>query len=261
MYRIMPEDASTSEGRSPEPQISRRDDELWRRLEELLARVQGRGDTGGDARAASAVREATPSILRKRGVEGLSADEVGELGRLYRAATTRLAQLQSFGGSQRRLQRFHWLVARAHAVVYGRPPRPHVGRLILNSFRVFPLVVRQTLPFHVVACLLLAAGGLYGYFGAAADPEWATELVMPGDNRTQFADREELLETLMAGREGYEEVSGEEKAFFCHVSLGAQHDGRSPGLFRGGPHRYPAGPSSLAEWCSARRLHGDVRSS
>ena len=42
-----------------------------------------------------------------------------------------------------------------------------------------------------MAALLLTVGGLYGYFGAATDPEWALTFIQ--DQRTPFADREVLL--------------------------------------------------------------------
>src|SRR5262245_9376871 len=79
---------------------SKRREEQLLRLEVLLAQVEGKAGGSG------------------RGIASLSPDEVGELSRLYRAATTQLAQAKTFGASARRLDRLNGAVARAHAVVY-----------------------------------------------------------------------------------------------------------------------------------------------
>ncbi len=172
-------------------------EEIWTRLRELLELAEGRQPGG----------RPLPSPVSRRGIARLDGEQMGELGRLYRAAATHLAQARTFGASARRLEHLGRLVARAHAVVYGRPVRRLSLDVLLGSFVTFPIVVRRTLGFHAAAGFLLLLGGLYGYYGAAQDPEWSLEFVAPGDQRTPFADRQELLEMLMSGREGYDSIN------------------------------------------------------
>ncbi|MBI4603039.1 MAG: stage II sporulation protein M [Planctomycetes bacterium] len=147
-----------------------------------MRRAEGRGGGGG------------------RGVPSLSAQEVGELGRLYRAAAAHLAQARTFGASARRLLKLNGLVARAHAVVYAERGSWSFRGFVLRSLGRFPEVVRRTFPFHAAAAALLVAGGLIGFFGALEDPEWGLLFLPAEEVRTPFASREVLLETLLQGR-------------------------------------------------------------
>lgn len=183
-------------------------EEIWKRLRELVELAEGREPDGGRV-------PPLRSPARARGIARLDGEQMSELGHLYRATATHLAQARTFGASARRLDHLNRLVARAHAVVYGRPVRRLSFRVLLGSFVTFPIVIRRTFRFHAAAALLLAVGGLYGYHGAARDPEWALEFVAPGDERTPFADREELLEALMTGREGHESVDAGWKTAFA----------------------------------------------
>ena len=180
-------------------------EEIWTRLRELVELAEGRQPFG----------RPLPSPVSRRGIARLDGEQMGELGCLYRASATHLAQARTFGASARRLDHLGRLVARAHAVVYGRPVRRLSLDVLLGSFVTFPIVVRRTLGFHAAAGFLLLLGGLYGYYGAAQDPEWSLEFVAPGDQRTPFADRQELLEVLMSGREGYDSVNTGEKTAFA----------------------------------------------
>jgi uncharacterized membrane protein SpoIIM required for sporulation len=140
-------------------------------------------------------------VLRaERGLEGLKDTEVEDLGRLYRAAATHLALVRTFGASVRQRDELNSLVSRAHSVIYGRPRQGRNLSVLLLSFLAFPETVRRTARYHLIAALLLALGGLYGYVGAARDPEWALEFTAPGDVRTPYATRAELYESLIAGR-------------------------------------------------------------
>ena len=144
----------------------------------------------------------------------MDAEEIGELGRLYRAASSRLAQLKTFGASARRLESLNRLVARAHAVVYGRPPRQRGGLIVRRLLFAFPPLVRRTWGFHVVAAATLLLGFCYGYFGAGRDPEWAL-LFSGSDSRTPFADTQTLRDTLLAGRQSGEGPDVSSKTFFA----------------------------------------------
>jgi uncharacterized membrane protein SpoIIM required for sporulation len=173
---------------SEDPQAFSTREQAWTRLDELLRRCE------------------------RKGLPSLSDKEVDQLGKLYRAAATHLALQREFGASERRRAQLNELVIRGHAFVYGKPPRRRrygLTRLFLG----FPMVVRETWRFHVLAATLLLLGALYGYLGSQADPEWTLELTMGADTRTPYASRADLLETLHHGREG--EVSGGEKAGFA----------------------------------------------
>jgi len=151
-------------------------DDRWLRLEALLRRV----GEGGLAR--------------------LDDGEVEELGRLYRAATTHLALLRSFGASTRRRDHLNALVSRGHALIYGQAPKGRGRGALRLHLLAFPGTVRRTLRYHLFAFVLLAMGGLYGFQGAAADPDWALEFIGKGDDRTPYATRDELFDALRSGQ-------------------------------------------------------------
>ena len=122
-----------------------------------------------------------------------------DLGRLYRASTTHLALLRTFGASARDRESLNRLVSRAHAILYGRSPRGHKWAWLATILSI-PGSIRQGWPYHLMALSCLLLGVLYGYLGAASNPEWSLELVASGDERTVYADRQELLDSLMQGR-------------------------------------------------------------
>ncbi|MCO5165508.1 MAG: stage II sporulation protein M [Planctomycetes bacterium] len=150
-----------------------------RRLDDLLARAGGR-------------------------LSALSGDEVGELGRLYRAAATQLALARAGGASVAERERLNDLVGRAHGLIYGAASAAQQGagaRAWLVALLLAPVAVRRAWRYHLLAAALLLAGAAYGWVGAADDAEWALELVMQaGDERTPYATKDELLKTLRAGR-------------------------------------------------------------
>lgn len=176
---------------------------LWQELEELLGKTS------------------------KGGLSALTDAEVEDVGKLYRAATTHLALLKTFGASARQRNYLNDLVSRAHALIYGRVRKGRNFRAYLWSFLAFPQAVRASWPYHVAALFFLLLGGFYGYVGSSVDPDWALEVIPAGDTRTPYATRDELRDTLMAGRPSPENVradstgkpardmSSAEKAFFA----------------------------------------------
>lgn len=163
--------------------------EMWRELDTLV-------------RAAS------------RGVHTLAPHQVERLSKLYRAAANHLAILRGLGGGARATDELNALVGRAHAVVYARVARRRNPLGLLWPLLAFPATVRATWRYHLVATLLLVAGLLYGYVGAAQDPDWSLGFaIQSGDDRTQFADPAALRQTLRVGREG--EVGADENAVFA----------------------------------------------
>lgn len=164
-------------------------EEVWTRLERLLDRATSQG------------------------MAALSDRQVEELGKLYRASASHLALLRGFGASSGRLERVNRLVSRAHSTVYGRPKKHSFWRSVSLLVLAIPVTVRKTALYHLVAFGILLLGAVYGYLGAAADPEWALEFAAPGDTRTPYASRAELLEMLRHGREG--ELGASEKTAFA----------------------------------------------
>ena len=147
------------------------------RLEQLLARFSARGVGGADGAA------------------------VEELGKLYRAASNQLAVARARGGSARRITRLQDAVAAAHAIVYGAPERRSFGERFAGFVAGVPATIRATWPYHLLALGILTLGAAYGWLGASEDPDWTRSFVFPGDERTAWASREELLEGLRAGRD------------------------------------------------------------
>ncbi len=159
----------------------------------------------GDRRGARAERAARLDALLARVGDGgdlrrLDDGEVEALGRLVRAVATDLALARAFGASVRERERLNALLSRAHDALYGRARAGRGLAGLLAALLSVPDAVRRTWRYHALAALLLVVGGVYGYVAAAADPEWALELVMAGDVRTPYASREELLATLHEGR-------------------------------------------------------------
>ena len=130
-----------------------------------------------------------------RGLTALSDKQVWSLSTLYRALMTHLALARSMGAPTSVLQELNRL-----ALIYARAPGGAGRWLWLWSLLAFPATVRRTIGYHALALALLVLGGFYGYFGAAHHPEWALEMVMPGDERTPYASRTELLASLRQGQ-------------------------------------------------------------
>lgn len=149
-----------------------------------------------------------------RGVGHLAPAEVERLSKLYRAAANHLAVLRGMGGTARATEDLNSLVSRAHALVYARVARRKTGMGWSFPLLAFPATVRATWRYHLVAAVLLSLGGLYGYFGAAYDPDWSLDFVTGADDdRSPFADPELLRKGLLTGRAG--EVDADVKAVFA----------------------------------------------
>lgn len=118
----------------------------WERLEALLAKA----DRGG--------------------LRTFDANDLGELGRSYRAATTDLATAQTRGYDTATLQYVNRLVARAHAYVYVGSARGGWAR-IRDFFRVdFPLEVRRSWPQIGICAALFVLAAAIAYGVVAARP-------------------------------------------------------------------------------------------
>lgn len=105
-------------------------------------------------------------------VERLSAADVLELGRLYRAATSDLAIARRDFPFDAVAERLNDLVAAAHALVYSESPTS-TRRLRRFAFTEVPATVRATWPFTLAAFLLLTVPLLVAFAAGLLAPEIA----------------------------------------------------------------------------------------
>lgn len=117
----------------------------WQRLEALAQQARGTG-------------------------ERLSAADLYELGRLYRAVTSDLALAQRDFPNQRVTVYLNQLVARCHALLYRKEP------LAWSQVRVFfthtfPQLYRQIAPYTLAAFLIFLLPGLAAFFLVWQEPD------------------------------------------------------------------------------------------
>src|SRR5438128_8453278 len=112
----------------------------WRRLEEILQRVEGSG------------------------LATLDEQQAVEFGRLYRCAASDLNQAQTFVSGDATVQYLNDLVARCYLVIYAKPtggsPWAFLGYFIWG----FPAVFRRHLRPVLLATAITMAGALFGFF-------------------------------------------------------------------------------------------------
>jgi uncharacterized membrane protein SpoIIM required for sporulation len=131
----------------------------WRQLEQLLDRAEGSG------------------------LASLSDEQAVEFGRLYRRAASDLNQAQTFVSGEATARYLNDLVARAYLAIYGKTkpdPRGAV-RFILWGW---PAVFRRNLGPFLLATLLFAAGGVFGFLACKFDKETAREFLLPSNMPT-----------------------------------------------------------------------------
>lgn len=126
----------------------------WQRLEQLLDKAQ-------TARLAA-----------------LSAEELSDLGRLYRQAASDLAVARRDFAQHRVTEFLNGLVGRAHGTIY-RNEATTWSRLRDFVLLTFPQVWRATLPFTLVAFLFFAVPALIAAVVAYNDPT-SVGLIFPG---------------------------------------------------------------------------------
>lgn len=119
----------------------------WARLAALIARAQGR-------------------------VSRLGADDVLELGRLYRASTSDLAVARRDFARDAVAERLNDLVAAAHALVYSESPAS-TRQLRRFVARELPATVRAALPWTAAAFALFLIPALLTYSLGVLSPELA----------------------------------------------------------------------------------------
>lgn len=112
------------------------------------------------------------------GVERLSTEDINQLGRLYRAATSDLAVAQRDFPNQRVTTYLNQLVARAHSVLYRSEPLSF-KRLLHFATTGFPRAYRESWVFTLTAALLLIIPALAAGISTAFEPASARWLLPP----------------------------------------------------------------------------------
>lgn len=124
----------------------------------------------------------------------LRAEQIDELGRLYRAAGADLSVAQrDFPGSEVTVY-LNQLVARAHAVIYRSPPMA-ATRLRHFVLAGFPRMYRANWPFTLAAGLFFVLPALLAGFVVRLNPEAAGWLLPPEIGRLEATIKEKQLWT------------------------------------------------------------------
>jgi len=112
------------------------------------------------------------------GLAGLQADELDELGRLYRRATSDLSVARRDDVDPEIARYLNQLVSRAYARIYAgsRPRRLGLGRLFAVEV---PQTFRKRASYIGVSVLLSVVAALASYTAVTSDPRWAGALFNP----------------------------------------------------------------------------------
>lgn len=129
--------------------FAKRRSETWQRLDALLARCG------------------------RRGVRSLQPEEVAELGRLYRAATTDLAYARGRGYDRPLVEYLNRLTARAHAEVYAGSAQTGRGRIGTFYRETFPREFRRSIVFVAVCTALTVASAVVSFSAVRTHPDQA----------------------------------------------------------------------------------------
>jgi uncharacterized membrane protein SpoIIM required for sporulation len=126
----------------------------WKRLEEILQRVEGSG------------------------LASLDDEQAVEFGQLYRRAASDLNQAQTFVSGEATQRYLNDLVARAYLAIYGKA-RVDLWGLVRYLFWGYPAVFRRYLPHFLLATLLFMAGTIFGYLAMTYDKDVAQAYLLP----------------------------------------------------------------------------------
>jgi uncharacterized membrane protein SpoIIM required for sporulation len=102
-------------------------------------------------------------------LNALSAEELVELGRLYRTATSDLAVARRDYAGHRVIEYLNNLVARAHGTIYQQRSAGR-GGLVRFFSETFPRAFRATWGYTLAAFLMFFIPATIGYVAAARDP-------------------------------------------------------------------------------------------
>lgn len=140
-----------------------------------------------DERAARWQRLAALVRRGRREPRALASEEVLELGRLYRAASSDLAIAQRDYPHDRATAALNGLVAEAHALVYSEP---QVSSRALLDFvrRDYPRVVRANLRYVAAAFALFAVPAAVAYLLGRSSPD-LLQATLPEELRSSLEQR------------------------------------------------------------------------
>jgi uncharacterized membrane protein SpoIIM required for sporulation len=125
----------------------------WERLEDLIRRVG------------------------RRGVRALDADEIVELGRLYRATTSDLAYAGGRGFDRALIEYLNRLTARAHAQVYGGSAQSGSSRIARFYRETFPQEFRRSFAYFAICTAVTVACSVVAYALIRSHPSQAYALL------------------------------------------------------------------------------------
>ena len=137
------------------------------------------------------------------GLGGLSAEELRELGRLYRQAASDLAVARRDLPGHPVVAFLNGLVARGHAAVYRESGAGGAARVRAFFAADFPRAFRATWPATLAAFLMFLIPALAGFVATYQDPTLAAAL-LPGTER--------IVEEVQAGNEWWLRINEEGRA-------------------------------------------------
>jgi uncharacterized membrane protein SpoIIM required for sporulation len=146
----------------------------WRRLEEVLDRVEGSS------------------------LASLDDQQAVEFGQLYRGTASDLNQAQTFVRGDAVVEYLNGLVARSYAVIYGNA-RPSLWKVVRHFVWGYPAVFRRYIFHFLLATALFASGTLFGFLAAWYDVEAAQSYLMPANFPTIQPDSPEHTEAMNGG--------------------------------------------------------------
>jgi uncharacterized membrane protein SpoIIM required for sporulation len=135
----------------------------WRKLEQVLERVEGSG------------------------LATLDDDEAVEFGQLYRRAASDLNQAQTFPSGDATVQYLNDLVARCYLVIYAKS-KADAWAVVRHLVWGFPAVFRRYLGQVLLSAALVAAGTVFGFLVAYFDPP-SRSFLLPEDMPTIQPDQ------------------------------------------------------------------------
>lgn len=124
----------------------------WKRLEAVLARVEGSG------------------------LGSLTEEQAVEFGQLYRSTASDLNQAQTFISGDTTVEYLNDLVGRCYVVIYGKR-RVDLWGLLRFYVLGYPAVFRRHVPHFLLALALFAVGLGFGFGAAWLDPDAASYLL------------------------------------------------------------------------------------
>jgi uncharacterized membrane protein SpoIIM required for sporulation len=142
----------------------------WRRLEEILQRVEGSG------------------------LAVLDEEQAIEFGRLYRRAASDLNQAQTFVSGEATAQYLNDLVARCYLVIYART-RVDLRAVVRHLVFGFPATFRRHLGYFLFATALMVVGTVFGFLASYFDPDVARVYLLPDMPTIQPGEEGPLMST------------------------------------------------------------------